>query len=340
MHTARLRPLLLAAVGLLAACSADTGSISVLEAKDACGPTAFAAEACQAEHRAQAPDLKSAAAYDAAATPVAASAASCTPGDALCALVHSEALAAVCERHLGVAACDRGALERAERAVALRPMAADAHARQAQAVTDCGRLFPASDCGQLAERLAALGSLNCPGDQDTCAPLAAGLERATCAQALAGSPVAAAFCDLRFAPSGLAAAPANQGAIGACTQEPIDFRVCDRALRAECRRLLGQDRELCALYETLEDATVGMGIYCFEFPEYCAALAGRVIAFSCDRTLGLFERGRETCEFLFPQPPVLPELPPRPPRRPLGASVTDAPLCRAVPALGGLCAGG
>jgi hypothetical protein len=315
--------------------SADT--VTEVAAKQACRPDAgLDIQACQAVQTAGQP-AAAAAAYQADTDPLLASYAACSGDADACGTLHNGALLRACERHFGAAAgcaTDRSQQAAAERAL-LGACASDPGACAPVISARCAEHFPQAACVDLNQRLDQLAAqAPCGGDRATCIALASKSQQAHCAVALAGEPLSGVFCDLPLPGADTRSAPLD---LNGCTYplEPLNIPNCVASIRAQCDLRLGAPA-VCNTYELMVDATLGLTIHCVEHPQFCAALAGRVVSFACHNSVGLTPDGKAFCEFLFPQPPTLPDIPTTPPPR--GSALADSTaLCLAYPALSTLC---
>lgn len=337
-----VRHLLLSSLLALAACAGPTtdGGPARVEAKQACvADDGFDPAACQSAQRA-AQDPAAVPAYLADTDPLVREYASCSGDPLACSTLFNGALLRACEQHFGATAdcaTDRVAQAAAERAL-LGACATEAAACAPRLSAQCAEHFPQAACLDLSERLDRLAAKPpCGGDPETCLALQARAQQGECAQALAGAPLSRAFCGLPL--PGAEAQPRNALLdLDGCTYplEPVlDIPQCVASIRAQCDLRLG-GAAACDTYELMVDATLGLTIHCVENPAFCTALAGRVVSFACHNSVGLTPDGKAFCEFLFPQPPTLPDIPTTPPPRANALPVPSA-LCLAYPALGTLC---
>lgn len=340
----KLPPFVLLSLLVLVGCSGPSAdSLTEVAAKQACQPDgSLDVQACQAAQTAdQAP--AAVAAYHAETDPLIAAHAACA-GEALaCGTLYNGALLRACETHFGAeagCATDRAQQAAAERAL-LGSCASDPGACAPVISARCAEHFPQAACVDLNQRLDLLAARPpCAGDSETCTALASKSQQAHCAVALAGEPLSEVFCDLPLPGADTVAndplAPLElEGCYFLPNEASLNIPLCVANIRRKCDDLLGAPA-ICETYELMVDATLGLTIYCVEQPQFCAALAGRVVSFACHNSVGLTPDGKAFCEFLFPQPPTLPDIPTTPPPRGTTVAAT-APLCLAYPALGSLC---
>lgn len=268
--------------------------------------------------------------------------AQCSGDPARCRTLFNGALLRACKQHFGEAADCATDVERqtaAERAL-LGACDREPAACGPLLSAVCAEHFPAAACQDFNRRLDAVAAQPaCGGDSADCTTLQSRAQQQQCRVALGDAALAPTFCDLPLPGTQQAARNALLQLDG-CTYplEPtLDIPRCVASIRAQCDLRLG-GAAACETYELMVDATLGLSIYCVENPDFCAALVGRVVSFSCHNSIGLaLPQGTAFCEFFFPQPPTLPDIPTTPPPRRPRTAAESTPLCLAYPTLGPLC---